>query len=83
MIVGQPHRLGVQSVGDFPATVADVDAPETCHGVDVAPAVGVFQPDTFALGHHQRAIAFMLGKCGERVQKITPVQVMQIGRWSM
>ena len=74
VVVGQRHRLRADRVRDLRPAVADVDAPQPGHRVEVALARAVGQRDPLAAHDHRAAGALVLLQRGEGVEDVGPVE---------
>jgi hypothetical protein len=81
VVVGQFQHLPVGRIGQLPAPVAHVDAPQAGHGVEDLVALGILEPDAVGLGDDPAAafLAQALG-VGEGVQVVAEVAGPPLGR---
>jgi hypothetical protein len=73
--VAELFGLLMDRLGDLGTAVADVDAPQAGHGVEVAPPVQIAQPRALALHEHPRPALEMLGERREGVHEAAPVEL--------
>ena len=79
VVVGQLHHLQISGLCQLGAPVADVDAPQTAHGVQQFFALGV--PDVYVvrMGDHAGTLGGQTLRVGERVHVMRTVQRLHGG----
>jgi hypothetical protein len=80
VVVRQLQHLPLGRVGQFPAPVAHIDAPQAGHGIEDLVALGILEPDAVRLGDDAAAALFgqALG-VGEGVQVVAEVAGPPLG----
>ena len=75
VVEGQLGHLPARRLDQLGAAVADVDAPQARHAVQDAVALAVPEPAAVGAGDQPDVLARELGRIGERVQVMAPVEL--------
>jgi hypothetical protein len=78
VVIRQLLHLLIGCTGEFFAAVADIDAPQTSHGVENAPAVGIPYINAFSTGNDAAAFAVQGLRIGEGMQMVKAIQLLPL-----